>query len=45
MKIYVHADDDNRLVRKSNRIPKGIEGLNHEERLNFLFDLMDRWIK
>ncbi|CAG8729667.1 5487_t:CDS:2, partial [Funneliformis caledonium] len=45
LKIYVSADDDIRLMRKLKRISKGIrQNLNHEERLNFLFDLMDRWI-
>ena len=46
LKIYVDADDDIRLMRKLKRIPKGIrQNLNHKERLNFLFDLMNRWIK
>ena len=46
LKIYVLADDDIRLMRKLKQIPKGIrQSLNYEERLNFLFDLMNRWIK
>jgi uridine kinase len=46
LKIYVDADDNIRLIRKLKRISKGIrQKLNHEKRLNFLFDLMNRWIK
>ena len=47
LKIYVHADDDIRLMRKLKRIPKQIKGFlrefDHEERLKFVFHLMDRW--
>ena len=43
LKIYISADDDIRLMRKLKRIPKGIDhDFTHEERLNFLFDLMNR---
>jgi uridine kinase len=49
LKIYVHADDDIRLMRKLKRIPKQIKGFlrefDHEERLKFVFHLMDRWSK
>jgi len=45
LKIYIHADDDIRLMKKLKRISKGIRKLNYEERLNFLFDLINRWIK
>ena len=43
LKIYIHADNDIRLTRKLKWIPKGIsQDFTHEEKLNFLFDLMNR---
>ncbi len=43
LKIYIHTNDDIKLIKKLKQIPKRIKkNLNYKKRLNFLFDLINR---